>query len=184
MLELSAGVVMSLTMWWVFRLQNTKEGKPINSGWFLCPVFGLLVYLLLISGGWATFLGWVLFILFMAGAHGIWAGTREKPKANSSTGMERRAFDVIRFEYKGREDFAHLQRTVEVTGMDKTYFEGMCRARQSERTFRFDRVRGEVVSMETGEIYPSAAEWRDEYIDDPRNRGVSPVPNDAWKRDR
>lgn len=109
---------------------------------------------------------------------------RNQPAAQVSTRFGPRPFDVIRFEYRGREDYAHLQRTVEVTGVNDTYFEGMCRARQGERTFRLDRVRGEVVSLETGEIFQSASAWRDAHIHDARNLGVSPVPQDTWKRDR
>lgn len=95
-------------------------------------------------------------------------GKLNGPKAEPPGAVRPTTLDAIRFKYKGRED----------------YFEGWCRKRNARRTFRLDRVTGEVVSTSTGEVFPSAEAWRDEYIDDPRNRGVEPVSQDHWKRDR
>lgn len=78
--------------------------------------------------------------------------------------------DVIRFEYEDRNGDLSM-REVEVTAISDEYFEGWCRARKAARTFRLDRVTGDVVSMETGEIDNPYA-WAGENKDDERNDGI------------
>lgn len=111
-------------------------------------------------------------------------GKLNGPKAEPPGAVRPTTLDAIRFKYKGREDYMPAERIVDAEGVDEDYFEGWCRKRNARRTFRLDRVTGEVVSLTTGEVFPSAEAWRDEYIDDPRNRGVEPVSQDHWKRDR
>lgn len=182
MTELAVGVATSLLMWWVSRRENIKDGRPINHGWYVWPVVGLLEFLLLITDGWASLLGWGFFGLLLVGAYGMKKGDRPTPAKALPTLDD--PLDVLRFDYKGREDYAPRERIVEATGVDEVYVEGWCRKARGTRTFRLNRVTGEVVSLETGEIFPSAEAWRDKYIDAPRNRGVSPVPKDTWKSDR
>lgn len=79
--------------------------------------------------------------------------------------------DVVMFRYRDREG-SETERTVNVTGMDEEKFEGWCHARRAPRTFRLDRVRGRVTSIETGEVR-SAHAWMRALYNDPRNRGVS-----------
>ena len=43
-------------------------------------------------------------------------------------------------------------RTVTIHSVDSTYLKGECHDRVAERTFRLDRIVGDVVNLETGEI--------------------------------
>lgn len=78
--------------------------------------------------------------------------------------------DVIRFDYEDRNGDPST-REIEVTAISDEYFEGWCRESQGKRTFRLDRVTGDVVSLETGEIDNPYA-WAGEHMDDDRNDGV------------
>lgn len=78
--------------------------------------------------------------------------------------------DVIRFDYRDR-DGKPSSRTVEVTGLDDNYFEGWCKQRRAVRSFRLDRVIGDVVSMGTGEVR-SPEEWAGDFLDHPDNHGI------------
>ena len=78
--------------------------------------------------------------------------------------------DVIRFDYEDRNGDPSA-REIEVTAISDEYFEGWCRESQGKRTFRLDRVTGDVVSLETGEIDNPYA-WAGEHMDDDRNVGV------------
>lgn len=83
--------------------------------------------------------------------------------------------DVIRFDYEDRNGDLST-REVEVTAISDDYFEGWCRERKGRRTFRLDRVTGDIVSLETGEIDNPYA-WAGEHMDDERNEGVD---NSRW----
>ncbi|MNJ44627.1 hypothetical protein D3C77_396830 [compost metagenome] len=52
-------------------------------------------------------------------------------------------------------------RTVTVHSISKTYLKGECHGRQAERTFRIDRIIGDLVDCETGEIM-SPKQWAKE----------------------
>lgn len=78
--------------------------------------------------------------------------------------------DVIRFDYEDRNGDLSA-REVEVSAISDDYFEGWCRERKETRTFRLDRVIGDIVSLETGEIDNPYA-WAGEHMDDERNEGV------------
>jgi hypothetical protein len=110
------------------------------------------------------------------------AASRAKAEKNSAARSAH--LDVIRFKYKGRDDYIAHSRSVDVSGADGRYIEGFCQTRRAVRTFRIDRIKGEVVSLETGEVFETADAWRTANIGSPRNKGVSPVPQDTWKESR
>jgi hypothetical protein len=96
-------------------------------------------------------------------------GERREPKRTRKP-RSAEVIDVIRFEYEDRSGDMSA-REVEVTAISDEYFEGWCRGRKAARTFRLDRVSGEVVSLETGEIDDPYA-WAGEHMDDERNDGI------------
>lgn len=180
-MEIVVGVATSLLMRWVSRRENIKDGKPLNHGWYVWPALGLMECLLLLSGGWAAFAGWVFFGLLVVGVYGLNKDSRAVQKTTFSVGNE--CLDVICFKYEGRDDYIALSRSVDVSGVDGRYLEGFCQMRRDVRTFRLDRIKGEVVSLETGEVFASADAWSAANAASPRNKGVSPVPQDTWKTD-
>lgn len=65
----------------------------------------------------------------------------------------------------GRIEFSYVdadgektQRTVTVHSVTRVYFKGECHTRREERTFRLDRVVGDLVDCDTGEVL-SPKEW-------------------------
>ncbi len=64
---------------------------------------------------------------------------------------------VFGFTYEDR-DGVPAKRTVDVFGVSTnaryTYIEGFCRDRMADRTFRVDRIAGDLTDMETGELMP------------------------------
>lgn len=66
--------------------------------------------------------------------------------------------DHVTFRY--RDINGHMtDREVFVQFADREHFKGFCQSRQATRTFRYDRVVGKVVSLETGELMTMRA-WR------------------------
>lgn len=63
----------------------------------------------------------------------------------------------IEFSYVDA-DGKKTQRTVTVHSVTRAYFKGECHTRREERTFRLDRVVGDLVDCATGEIL-SPKEW-------------------------
>lgn len=55
-------------------------------------------------------------------------------------------------------DGVKTQRTVTVHSVTRVYFKGECHTRREERTFRLDRIVGDLVDCDTGEIL-SPKEW-------------------------
>lgn len=185
MLELTAGllfVVGVVTGWqrlatWTqttYRLSRKKAAWISTLVWGLGFLAGFGILVAIGIGGWTS--GKFLLRKFRRSTSTV--GKVSKPATDSG------CLDVIRFKYKGRDDARPREREVRASGVDRSYIEGLCMTRCDIRTFRLDRVKGEVVSLQTGEIFPSAEAWRDERTGDPRNRGVSPVPDDYWKKRR
>jgi len=65
--------------------------------------------------------------------------------------QEGRTLDTIRFEYCSALGEVS-QRRVVVRVIEDEYFEGRCLTRNAMRTFRFDRVQGDITSEESGEV--------------------------------
>lgn len=66
----------------------------------------------------------------------------------------------VEFSYEDMKgEITH--RTVTVHSITRTYLKGECHERQSERTFRIDRIIGDLVDCETGEIM-SPQQWAKE----------------------
>lgn len=63
----------------------------------------------------------------------------------------------VQFTYQDAEGELTARR-VTVHSVDATYIKGECHERQAERTFRIDRVVGEVLDLDTGELL-SARKW-------------------------
>lgn len=70
-----------------------------------------------------------------------------KPKRQPKGGV----LDVVRFDYEDASGVPSRRR-VSVIRADKTYLEGRCHLRGAMRTFRLDRVVGDIISEESGEI--------------------------------
>ncbi len=58
---------------------------------------------------------------------------------------------TIEFSYKNA-DGEPSRRAVDVKRKEWDYFSGFCHLRRENRTFRYDRIEGEVVVVDTGEI--------------------------------
>ncbi|TCP13788.1 BRCA1 C Terminus (BRCT) protein [Crenobacter luteus] len=83
-----------------------------------------------------------------------------KPRSRKRGGV----LDTIHFSYQNADgDFSSRQ--VLVQGVKGKYIEGVCLLRNAVRTFRLDRVVGQITSEETGEIcWPE--EWARQFRDD------------------
>lgn len=83
---------------------------------------------------------------------------KQTPSINSAKKPPTRAIrtgwklGTIEFSYEDANGEI-TQRTVTVHSVDSTYIKGECHSRRAERTFRIDRVLGDVVDVETGEIF-------------------------------
>ncbi len=102
-------------------------------------------------------------------------GAKSKASNGKRPGRTRRpmdasVLDVVRFDYLDR-DGDSTRREVEVTAASDEYFEGWCRVRRAMRTFRIDRVDGDIISIATGEI-ANPFLWAAGMLDDGRNKGV------------
>ncbi|MBZ0126418.1 MAG: hypothetical protein K8F32_08620 [Rhodocyclaceae bacterium] len=78
---------------------------------------------------------------------------------------------TITFDYldaKGNRS----HRTVDITAVDREYFEGYCHKALDTRTFVIGRVRGKVLVCDTGELLP-AKQWAAGARRDPRNGVVT-----------
>lgn len=82
---------------------------------------------------------------------------KRRSKAKSSKRKEGRKLDTISFTYRDAQGDVS-QRRVVVHVLDEEYFNGFCLDRMANRTFRLDRVVGNITSEETGEI-SSCWEW-------------------------
>jgi hypothetical protein len=58
---------------------------------------------------------------------------------------------LIEFTYEDSEG-AITSRKVTVHSVTHTYLKGKCHARKAERTFRLDRIVGDIIDLETGEL--------------------------------
>lgn len=67
----------------------------------------------------------------------------------------------VAFDYQDA-DGARSARKVTVHSVTDTYLKGECHQRRAERTFRLDRVRGDITDMDTGEIR-SVKSWARAY---------------------
>lgn len=112
----------------------------------------------------------------------VWESDDEPKRARSKRGGGRRPpagkyVDLVRFDYEDRGG-AETTREIEVTGINSEYLQGWCTTRRATRSFRLDRIIGEVVSMETGEV-DSAYGWAAVHMNHPNNRGIS---DEGWYR--
>lgn len=75
------------------------------------------------------------------------------PMPNRSTRAIRQGWSIgeVRFSYKDA-DGVPSERHVIVHSVTDTYIKGECLDRQAERTFRLDRINGDVVDCNTGEL--------------------------------
>lgn len=81
---------------------------------------------------------------------------RRRKDADVLTATAGQPLDTIRFSYENSEG-EYSERTVRVRSLGGEYFRGHCLKRRADRTFRLDRVIGEVTSEDTGEV---ADAWR------------------------
>lgn len=159
-----------------YGLSQVKAKLLSTAIWTAGIAVGIGVLVAVVMGGWVVW-KWLLKSYGEAQLAKV-----EKQKAQVKAARSA-LLDVIRFKYKGRDDYIALSRSVDVSGADGRYLEGLCQMRQDVRTFRLDRIKGEVVSLETGEVFASADAWYAANASSPRNKGVSPVPQDTWKAD-
>ncbi|SUX30700.1 Uncharacterised protein [Chromobacterium vaccinii] len=85
---------------------------------------------------------------------------KRRSKVKSSKRKEGRTLDTIRFTYRdSKGDYS--DRRVVVNVLDEEYFQGFCLSRNATRSFRLDRIVGDVTSETTGEIAPTFR-WADQ----------------------
>lgn len=113
------------------------------------------------------------------------AARGEKPAerigwATNSSSLGTGFIATIEFDYldaKGNRS----HRTVDVTAVDKEYFEGYCHKALDTRTFVIGRVRGKVLVRDTGELL-AAKQWAADARRDSRNGEIT--MGGTWKPDQ
>lgn len=103
--------------------------------------------------------GWIILGLFV-----YWIFTRKRNNTESesisnyvseSQNVSRRRsrgnFQTIEFSYIN-SDGEHSTRSVDVDNKEKYNFSGYCHLRGEKRTFRYDRISGDIIVVDTGEI--------------------------------
>lgn len=91
----------------------------------------------------------------------------KKTKSLSNSG----ALDVIAFSYRDSGTNEYASRTVTVRAVNADYLEGVCHARNGDRTFALNRIRGDITSIDTGEVR-SPSKWAAEMRRLPNNAAV------------
>ncbi|MXR38001.1 hypothetical protein [Craterilacuibacter sinensis] len=76
---------------------------------------------------------------------------KRRQKKQSQSRITGNRLDAIRFSYLNA-DGKFSDRSVVVRVLDDEYFQGVCQSRRALRTFRLDRVIGQVTSEDTGEV--------------------------------
>ena len=147
----------------------TRDGDDITSGLIYAMVVFIIQAILLVVGGWiaggvaALIFGFSVFLLY-----GLWklsrigpgkkgGGAYRSPTAAGKSIVHGKKLDVIRFDYRNAKGELAARR-VNVTTVGQWQFEGIDLAKRAERTFRYDRVVGEITSELTGEVL-SPGEW-------------------------
>ena len=82
---------------------------------------------------------------------------REKSKSQGAATV----LDEIQFEYPDSLGHGYTTRRVSVQAVNNEYLEGHCHTKNTVRTFRLQRIRGNVTSLKTGEIQSTLA-WASE----------------------
>lgn len=158
--------------WAIMEQAQQRKGRSVwlahFYGFLDCVVAFLLTVAML--GTWET-ISIVLFAIFLlvhlmmlqqpqaaksppvpTGA-AVGAGTSQPPNVG--------ILDTIQFTYRdAKGQVSH--RIVQVYMVDGTYIDGFCMDRQADRTFRVDRIIGEVISESTGEVM-EPREWIDRF---------------------
>lgn len=81
------------------------------------------------------------------------------PKPNRTTRAIRSGWRIGEVEFVYEDAAGEItRRHITVHSIDSTYLKGECHDRQAERTFRLDRIIGDLVDCETGEIL-SPRQW-------------------------
>ncbi len=177
MLNVFAGAFTGLLWWWVSRVLDRRKGECSKHRWAVGLAFGVLVLIATTMGGWWAAAGWGFVGFTVLGSWSLWRENRNTPDAFQHVDAPRQIddgrVDVVRFDYEDRDGIPST-RTVGVTGLDDRYFEGWCHTAKAIRTFRLDRVEGEMVSNRTGEIFIDSEAWKEDRIGDPMNAGIIP----------
>lgn len=81
------------------------------------------------------------------------SAVKVKPMPNRSTRAIKQGWSIgeVRFSYEDANGIPS-ERHVIVHSVSGTYIKGECLDRQAERTFRLDRINGDVVDCNTGEL--------------------------------
>lgn len=83
------------------------------------------------------------------------APVRPSLKPSRSTRAIRTGWSIGDVEFTYEDSAGDItRRRVTVHSVTSTYMKGECHYRQAERTFRIDRIIGDVVDCDTGEILP------------------------------
>lgn len=128
-------------------------------------VFVLQAVLLLIGGWIATTLAVLIFGYACLLVYAVWGtdwkrGPKETAPTIRKTRSQRvdpppivsgRNIDVIRFDYLNQKG-EYSSRRIKVTMVGAWNFEGIDLDKRAERTFRYDRVVGDITSEKTGEV--------------------------------
>ncbi|HMV53619.1 MAG TPA: hypothetical protein PKC15_07795 [Rhodocyclaceae bacterium] len=73
--------------------------------------------------------------------------------ARSGKRARRGVLATVEFSYLSDKG-EWTERRVDVTAVDGFYIHAFCHLRHEERTFRLDRIQGDVIDMNTGEVFP------------------------------
>lgn len=166
LLAVVAVLLGSSSIWYAaYWIRSVDDVSP-KSRHFYAAVWaavaaGLLTWLVApAEAGAAPGWGWVTLAMVIAIA--LFAFARQTPQAaddvlqrHSPSRATRTGWQLCRiaFDYQDA-DGERTARQVTVHSVTKTYLKGECHLRRAERTFRLDRVRGDITDMDTGEILP------------------------------
>lgn len=100
---------------------------------------------------------------------------KRRPSRQNPDRVTGSRLDAIRFHYLNAAG-EHSDRRVVVRVLDGEYFQGVCQARRALRTFRLDRVVGQVTSEDTGEI-ADPQEWARSVSGGARQHAANLVPS-------
>lgn len=85
---------------------------------------------------------------------------RKQPAKPERRAMRGRHGVLATVEFTYLSDKGELtERRVDVTAVDGPYIQAFCHLRREERTFRLDRIQGDVIDINTGEVMTPRA-WR------------------------
>lgn len=129
------GLIGAGLLWWL--ISPADGSNEIGWGWTIL----------------ACFIAMVLLSLAKAAPQAASEVLAKHERANTRAIRTGWSMGDVEFTYQDAEGEVSRRR-VTVHSVTSTYLKGECHDRKAERTFRIDRIMGDVVNCDTGEILP------------------------------